>query len=281
MISSLLSPFVFFASSMQPWNSSSSFGLLFQELVYPFEYTWDISSEFVVDTWSHYIALSDTAKENSSLNSELTVLKSKLLDYEEKVHEISRLRKLLGFVQHYEQNHIVAEVIGSNYNTSFRALRINKGQWDGVKVGMPVVTAGGVVGRIIRAGKKFADVHILVDSNFNIDILLQRTRVRGVLKGFGNHSILTLNRRAEIRIGDTVITSGIIGGFPKGLAVGKVVKISYESDNISQSIKVEPWVDFDRVEEIVVLETQDPEIQKIIESAGKDWFEEQLGNGKG
>ncbi len=281
LISSLLSPFVFFASSMQPWNSSSTIGLLFQELVYPFEYTWDISCEFVKNTWGHYISLSDTAKENTQLHSELTVLKTKLLDYEEKVQEISRLRKLLGFVQHYEQNHIVAEVIGSSYNTSFRALRINKGLWDGVKVGMPVVTAGGVVGRIIRTGKKFADVHILVDSNFNIDILLQRSRIRGVLKGFGNYSILTLNRRAEIRIGDTVITSGIIGGFPKGLAVGRVVKISYESDHISQSIKVEPWVDFDRVEELVVLETQDPEIQKIIESAGKDWFKEQIGNGKG
>ena len=105
--------------------------------------------------------------------------------------------------------------------------------------------------------------------------------MRGVLRGYESHAILTLNRRSEIKIGDTVITSGIIGGFPKGLPIGKVVKISYESDHISQSIKVEPWVDFERVEEVIVLETHDPEIQKIIESAGKDWFRRQVQDGKG
>ena len=183
-------------------------------------------------------------------------------------------------MQHHEQRHIVAEVVGSSSYSAFRSLRINKGRGDGVSVGMPVVTDKGVVGRIIRTGKKFSDIHLLSDSSFNVDILLQRTRVRGVLQGYGNHSVLTLNRRAEIRIGDTVITSGVVGGFPKGLPVGRVVKISYESDHISQSIRVDPWVSFDRVEEVIILEQHDPEIQKIIESAGKDWIERQTTNAK-
>ncbi|WP_159455366.1 rod shape-determining protein MreC [Pseudobacteriovorax antillogorgiicola] len=266
---------------MQPWSTTSSLGMLLQEVAYPFEYAWNTTTGFVSSTWRHYIALSETAKENTDLRSEINGLKTKILDYDEKVQEISRLRKLLGFVQHYDQRHLVAEVIGSSKDSAFRSLRINKGEWDGARVGMPIVTADGVVGRIIRTGQKFSDVHLLSDSNFNIDILLQRTRVRGVLQGYGSHAILTLNRRAEIRIGDTVITSGIVGGFPKGLPVGRVVKISYESDHISQSIKVEPWVDFERVEEVIVLETHDPEIQKIIESAGKDWFKRQTGNGEG
>ena len=266
---------------MKPWSSDSSLGTLLQDITYPFEYAWNSSTDFVSETWNHYIDLSDTAEENSQLLSEINTLKAKLLDYDEKVQEISRLRQLLGFVQHSGKKHLVAEVIGSPKTGAFRSLRINKGSWDGARVGMPIVTANGVVGRIIRTGLKFSDVHLLSDPNFNIDILLQRTRVRGVLRGFGNHGILTLNRRAEIRIGDTVITSGIIGGFPKGLPIGRVVKISYESDHISQSIKVEPWVDFERVEEVIVLETHDPEIQKIIEAAGKDWFRRQTQDGKG
>lgn len=281
MICSLLSPFVFFASSMKPWKSSSTLGLLFQEILYPFEFLWDATTETIGNSISHYISLSETAKENTRLTSQLTILETKLLDYDEKLQEISRLRKLLGFVQLRGKRHIVAEVIGATNNLPFRSIRINKGEWDDVRVGMPVVTANGVVGRIIRTGKKFSDIHMLIDSNFNLDILLQRTRVRGVLKGFGDHSVITLNRRAEIKIGDTIITSGIIGGFPKGLPVGRVVKISYESDHISQSVKVEPWVQFDRIEEVVILDTHDPEIQKIIESAGNEWISDQVDREKG
>ena len=281
LISSLLSPFVFFASSMKPWTDTSNFSQIFQELTYPFEYAWKASTGLVSDTWQHYIFVTNAAKESTALKSELNQLKAKLLDYEEKGQEISRLRKLLGFVQPLEQKHIVAEVIGNSRDSNFKSMRINKGELDGTRVGMPIVTADGIVGRVIRTGLKYSDVHLLSDPNFNIDILLQRARVRGVLQGFGSHAMLTLNRRAEIRIGDTVITSGIVGGFPKGLPIGRVVKISYDSDHISQSIQVEPWVDFDRIEEVVVLETHDPEVQKIIESAGKDWFKRQTNNGQG
>ena len=281
LVVSLLSPFVFFASSMRPWESSSSIGLIFQEILYPFEYAWNAGSGFLVDHWDHYINLSEKAKENTVLKSRLTLLETKLLDYDDKLQEIARLRELLGFSRQDPREQIVAEVIGNSRDAAFRSIRINKGDWDGIKVGMPVVTAGGVVGRIIRVGKKFSDIHILVDSNFNVDILIQRTRVRGVLKGFGDHSVLTLNRQAEIKIGDTIITSGIIGGFPKGLPIGKVVKISYESDHISQTVKVDPWVAFDRIEEVVVLKTFDAEVQKIMESAGGDWIDKQVQKEKG
>jgi rod shape-determining protein MreC len=160
-------------------------------------------------------------------------------------------------------------------------MRISKGEFDGVRIGMPVVTAEGVVGRIIRTGKKFSDVHLLLDSNFNVDVLLQRTRIRGVLKGQGSHGVLKLNRQSEIRIGDTIITSGIVGGFAKGLPVGRVVRISYESDNVSQSVRVEPWAEFDQIEEVVVLENHDPELQKIRETAGRTWLKEPFSGSKG
>lgn len=281
LVLSLISPLIFLSSSRQPWTSQGSLPTLTQELLYPFEYAWDRSLNLVSETWSHYFNLSNTAKENARLRSELKLLKTKLLDYDDKMQEISRLRKLLGFVQHHEQNHIVAEVIGTTASKAFQSIRISKGEWDEVKVGMPVVTAGGVVGRVIRTGKKFSDVHLLIDSNFNVDVLVQRTRVRGVLKGFDTHSVLKMNRRAEIRIGDTVITSGIVGGFPKGLPVGRVVRIAYESDNISQTVTVEPWIDFDRIEEVVVLENHDPELQKIQETAGDNWLNQPFSEQRG
>jgi len=281
LVASLLSPFVFFSSALRPWTSTSQISVLGQEILYPFEYVWNASSGFVVRIWSHYLALTDVATENTRLQSEINILKTRLLDYGEKQQEIIRLRELLGFAQHFQGAHVVAEVVGTRSYPSFKTLRISKGKRNGVKVGMPAVTAEGVVGRVIRAGQNFADVHLLIDSNFNLDVLLQRTRIRGVLKGADTHSVLKLNRRAEVRIGDTLVTSGIIGGFAQGLPVGKVIRISYESDNISQTITVEPWTDFDRVEEVIILENRDQELQKIIETAGDAWldkpFEEQKG----
>ena len=75
------------------------------------------------------------------------------------------------------------EVINISHDEIFHSMRLNKGTLDGIKVGMPVVTAKGVVGRVIRAGSKFSDVHFLIDINFNIDSLIQRNRVRTVLNG--------------------------------------------------------------------------------------------------
>ncbi|MCX6130188.1 MAG: rod shape-determining protein MreC [Proteobacteria bacterium] len=281
LVASLLSPFVFFSSTLRPWTTGSQLTLVAQEIVYPFEYVWDSGSNFLGKVWTHYFALTAASKENTQLHSEVAVLKTKLLDYEDKLQEITRLRKLLGFTEHFQDAHVVAEVIGARSYPNFKTLRISKGKRDSVKVGMPIVTADGVVGRVIRSGQKFADVHLLIDANFNLDVLLQRTRVRGVLKGADAHCLLKLNRRAEVRIGDTLITSGIIGGFAKGLPVGKVVRISYESDNISQTITVEPWADFDRIEEVIVLENHDQELQKIIETAGESWLDKPFDEQKG
>ncbi|MBC7532323.1 MAG: rod shape-determining protein MreC [Oligoflexus sp.] len=272
LVASLLSPFVFLSSTLHPWVSSSHGTLFFQEILYPFEYVWDSSTRLISGVWNHYIDLTRVSETNTRLVKEISVLKSQQLDYEEKQNEIQRLRSLFGFADHFKGTHIVAEMVGSQAYPSFKTMRISKGKSDGVQVGMPVVTAEGVVGRVIRSGLKFADVHLLIDTNFNIDILLQRTRIRGVLKGADNDAVIKLNRRVEVRIGDTLVTSGIIGGFSKGLPIGKVIRIAYESDNISQTITVEPWVNFDRIEEVIVLENHDKELQKIMETAGEDWL---------
>jgi len=277
LVLSLLSPFVVLSSAMNPWSSKFSLGPLLQELVYPVEYIWHRSVSTASRNWQKYFDLSEAATENLHLRRELALIQTRLLDYDEQLQETRRLRDLLGFTQRYATNHLVAEVIGRTSALPYQSIRITKGETDGVQVGMPVVTNEGIVGRILRAGLGFSDVQLLTDSNFSIDVLLQRTRVRGVLHGYADNSCqLLLNRRAEIRIGDMVITSGIVGAFPKGLPIGRVMRISYESDNISQLITVEPWVDHRRLDEVVVLQETNKELQKITETAGTNWLEKSL-----
>ena len=268
----LLSPLFFFSSSITAWKGRSFALTALQEVLFPIEYVWNKVENFVVVTGQRYIFLTHTAEENEKLKKKLAILETKVMDYEEQVKERDRLRELLGFVKKYDKQLVAAEILGLSSDLAFQAVRIDRGSGDGIQVGMPVLAAGGAVGKIIRTGRRFSDVQLLADSNFSLDILVQRTRVRGVLKGLGKKCRLQLHQRSEIRIGDTVITSGMIGGFPKGLPVGRVVKIRYESDNVFQIVTVEPWVDYERLEEVVILLNSDPEIAKISSIGGNSWI---------
>lgn len=272
--SAVLSPFFFFSSKIRPWSTGHWFPQIAQEITYPLEYSWRVATGWVSDMGSHYVFLRHAALENDALKRELTELKLRTMNHDEQGHEIERLRKLFSFSEIHKDKYIPAQVVGSPMLAPFESLRISKGSSDNVRVGMPVVSADGVVGRIIRVTPHFSDVQLLVDANFNLDVILQRTRVRGVLRGMTrDYCRLGLPRQAEIRIGDTIVTTGIVGGFPKGLAVGRVMRISFEADNVSQLITVEPWVDYRRLEEVIVVDHPDRDLDKIVEIAGPEWLD--------
>ncbi len=267
-------PFIFFSSSIKPYiGSNLIFSGLNEIIAFP-ERLWTMTDQSITRVLQRYVLLRHVELENEDLKRQLSTLKMKQADYQERVAEAKRLRELLGFNERFERNLVASEVISGFSHTGFEALRIDRGSQDGVQIGMPVVAPDGIVGRIIRTGFHYSDVQLVVDGNFNMDVLIQRTRVRGVLEGIaGDKCRLQLHRRSDVRIGDTVITSGIVGGFPKGLPVGKVVRISYELDNVSQVIYIEPWIDFRRLEEVAVLKLPPMELEKITEIAGKNWIE--------
>jgi rod shape-determining protein MreC len=282
LVSAVISPFIFFSSSLRSWQNPGPIVLALQEAIYPLEYAFHQTLGGVSNAWKSYVDLHGAAQENLSLRGSLQQLQTRIVDYEEQIQENERLRRLLGFAERAEKKLVAAEVIGANTRGTFQSLRITRGSDDGIKVGMPVATADGVVGRIIRVGKNFSDLQLLIDPDFHLDVLLQRTRVRGVVSGDDkNLCKLQLHKRVEIRIGDTLITSGIVGGFPKGLPVGRVMRITYESDNVAQSITIEPWVDHRRLEEVMVIFSEDPELSKILETAGSEWLEKTVGRAMG
>lgn len=269
-------PFIFFASGKKPWQASRISGFV-QNIIYPFEYVFARSVSATSSVISHYIHLTEVAKRNTELEKEIRYYKTQLNNYNELTIELERLRKHLGFIKRYQKEIIPSEIISAPGGFPFQSIRIANGKNKGVQVGMPVITEKGIVGRIIRVGSFFSDVQLISDPNFSVDVLLQRTRVRGILSGSSElECILNLNRRVEIKIGDTLITSGIVGSFPKGLEVGQVKRISYSEDNIYQEITVEPWVNYKTLEEVFILPENDKDFQKILEVAGEDWIEDQL-----
>lgn len=274
ILSALVSPFLFFSTPQRPWSKEASpFLNLAQEILYPFEYAWRLSVNFITGNWSHYFYLVGLQKENEALKKQLTYLEAKILDYNHQIAEVSHLRELLNFSASFNKKILIAEVIGSMGHAPFQTIRISRGDKQGIRIGMPVISAKGVVGRILRTGHNFADVQRLGDAHFNIDVVIERNRIRGILKGLDdNRCLLQLHRRADVRIGDTIVTSGMSGAFPKGLPVGTVVRISYEMDNISQVITIKPWVEPQGLSELMVLQQTSDDIDTIAETGGEEWL---------
>lgn len=247
--------------------------MVIQEIVYPFEYVWHESTSLIRNTWHNYFDVTQAAYENQDLHRQVSILQAEMMDYKNIVSEVARLRALLGFAKKYTRGVAVVEVVGHAGQPPFQSLRIARGSRQGLQVGMPVVAAQGIVGRILRTGQLFSDVQVLGDNNFNVDVLIERTRARGILHGVsalrGN---LQLHRRADIRIGDTLVTSGATGSFPKGLPVGRVIRIRYDADNVSQTVTIQPWVDYRRLEEVLVLNYNSEGIAIISETIGPDWL---------
>jgi rod shape-determining protein MreC len=148
-----------------------------------------------------------------------------------------------------------ARVVGLAPSGWFRTVFINKGTGDGVSNGMAVIASGGIVGRVIGVSGRYAKVLLIIDRGSALDALVQRTRSRGIIEGETSEScrFKYIVRKADIKIEDTVISSGLDGLFPKGLRVGAISEISRPSSGLFQEVKVRPFVDFTRLEEVLVI----------------------------
>ena len=188
----------------------------------------------------------------------------KLMDYSEKQNEINSLRNTLQLRQSLPYPMLPTEVISGGQHLPFQTVLISGGSGKGIRPGMPVINAEGLIGKVLRVGLLHADVVFLTDTAFNVDVLLQRTRERGIVEGVGRNScLLKLSKRSDVKIGDVIITSGLVGSYPRGIPVGEVAKITYESDLISQKILVKPTVDLGKIDFAAVLLLEDRELEKL------------------
>lgn len=215
--------------------------------------TWAINNTW--ESIENYFLLLNVRKFNVELLSQNRKLTNEIAAFREVALENERLRKLVQFSQSIDGRKITAKVIAQDILPEFRTLRLNKGESDGVSRGMAVVTYEGIVGRIIRVDKDYADVLTLLDSSSNVAGLVQRNRTRGVVEGYTDNLLRMkhVRRTDDIRDGDVIISSGIGTLFPKGLVVGKVVSVRKKKYGITQTVEILPSVDFSRLEEVIII----------------------------
>jgi len=205
-----------------------------------------------------YILIQNIKEDNKNLLKENQKLLYKLNQLTEVGFENTRLRNMLSLKEKLSITMISSVVIAEDINSSFKSVRIDRGGEDGIKVAMPVINYYGVVGQIIRVYPKYSDVMLVTDPNSSIDSFVQDSRARGILKGQGESicKLKYLNRLDDVKIGSKLVTSGIEQRFPKGLAVGEVVKVNRKNYGVTQEVIVRPTVEFDKLEEVFVIKSQ-------------------------
>jgi rod shape-determining protein MreC len=215
----------------------------------------------VGSVWRGYFYLVGLEKENKDLKRELQELKLQMNRYREADLANERLRALLNFKKSIATPLLPAQLVAFDPSGWFQTILIDKGRNDGVVLDMAVVSAEGLVGRVIGVGNHHAKVLLILDGNSAVDAYIQRSRARGVLVGLGRELCLLkyVQRNEDVQVGDKVISSGMGGVFPKGLLVGTVQEVVRASSGLFQRVEVEPAVNFSRLEEVLVVIQPPPE----------------------
>jgi rod shape-determining protein MreC len=171
-----------------------------------------------------------------------------------------RLQQLLDFRSHLPANAITASIIAKTASTWFQSCLLDKGSADGIRKGMAVVTPLGVIGQVVAVNERTSKVLLLTDPNSGVDVLVQRSRARGVVSGsLENGTVMKYVKRSEdVQEGDQVVTTGLDGVFPKGLMVGTVVKARKQHLGLFQFIEVTPAVTSAQAEEVLVVSAETP-----------------------
>jgi rod shape-determining protein MreC len=203
----------------------------------------------------NYNTLSGFRADNERLRKRIEILEVEKQKLMEADATNRRLQELLEFRTQLPGRTITASIIANSASSWFQSCLLDKGSADGVRKGMAVLTPVGVVGQVVAVTARTAKVLLLTDPNSGVDVLVQRTRSRGIVSGsLENGTVLKYVKRSEdVQEGDRLITSGIDGVFPKGMMVGEVIKVRKQHLGLFQYIEVLPAVQSARVEEVLVV----------------------------
>jgi len=214
--------------------------------------SWSISK--VQSGWRNYIGLRGSAQENASLREELARLKLRNAELESRAAEADRLAVLLGFRDsHPDVPMIAARVIGAAAAGVSKTIYINRGEADGLRRNMGVITPEGVVGKVIDVYSDTAQVQLLTDKESGVGALLASSRTQSPVGGIGEPMLMMkyITNDEKVPIGERVMTSGLDRIFPKDLPVGMVA--STKPGNPFQEIRIRPAARLDQLEEVIVL----------------------------
>lgn len=213
---------------------------------------WPFSA--VVSAGNKYVFLVGTQRENRQLKEENDRLRLGNAVMDELLLENNRLRDSLDFKRLHPPTAIMAQVIGKELSPASSTITLSKGADDGLRKDMAVITPRGVVGKVQAVLPGTSKILLITDPGSTLAVRVMRNREEGLLEGKLVHCALKyVSYYADIQKGDLLVTSGLDGVYPKGLAVARVVKVTKHEASAFQTVLAEPVVEFSRLEEALVL----------------------------
>ncbi len=235
--------------------------------VSPFERAGSYGFGWFRDIWRHYFALRNTTRDNEELRRENDALKLQVAQLQGKAAEADRLALLLNFRQsHTDVPMVAARVIGGSAGNASQTIELDRGERDGIRRNMGVITPDGVVGKVVEAYPNTAQVLLLSDKDSGVGAMLADSRIQSPVGGTGEPLLAMkyVPNDDTVSMGERVVTSGMDRIFPRDLPVGTIAEI--KSGNPFKQIRIKPAANLQRLEEVLVLLTLHP-LQMKNESA--------------
>lgn len=204
--------------------------------------------------WHNYFYLRGVRAENRQLKEQIEQMRLEQVRLSEDAAQARRLQTLLAFKEQFVSKTVAAQVIGSSGSDLSRVVYIDKGEDVGIGRDMPVITADGIVGKVLMVYPSVSQVLLINDQSSGVGAILEKSRLQGVLRGSANGEVMLerVMSDEQVTAGDVVLTSGGDQIFPKGLPVGTVSKVSNGRD-LFLNIKIKPSANLSKLEEVLVL----------------------------
>ena len=205
--------------------------------------------------WTNYVDLIHVRQENKNLKSELDRLRLEEDSIAEDARQGKRLQVLLGFQEKYVYKTVAAQVIGTSGTEQSQVLLIDKGSHEGIKPDMAVITPDGIVGKTRDVFRHTSQVLEISDPTSGAGVILEKTRIRGVLRGnsWGQPEIVNVSPDERIERGEAVLTSGGDAIYPRGLAVGSVARVMPDPEGTLVNVLIRPAANLSKLEEVLII----------------------------
>ncbi len=239
------------------------------DIVTPPERLFHAVDQEAVQLWSGYLDLVHLRAQNLQLQQTIDWLRLEQAMLSEDARQGQRLQSLLHFQQSYPGKTLAAQVIGTSGNLQSHLLFIDKGSADGVRTDMAVISADGIVGKVRDVFPHTAQVLMINDQTSGAGVILEKTRIRGILRGDadGRTEIVGILADSRIQPGEQVLTAGGDQIFPRGLAVGTVTGVVRDPDRSAFiDVILKPAALLDRLDEVLVLTDIQSQLPSALQS---------------